>query len=1284
MTNNFQRIDSSGEEQGTEKDVVLHGDPVEAITANFGYNAAFVLSLFSEYQSNPSAVDLEWRNYFQSLTGNGDGTATVAYVQPEERAGRVEPQTNRSINQQTGEQTEVRPSAATSVPLALPSGVSASAPRADVATTSESITLRGAARKLIENMEASLTVPTATSQRQIPLKVLEENRTLINEYRLAYKRSKLSYTHLIAWAIVKALEKFPQLNDTFSVINGDPHRIKRPEVNLGLAVDIERPDGSRSLLVPNIKSANRMNFSEFFEAYNEVVRGARSGKLPVAAYQDTTITLTNPGTIGTTASNARLMAGQGLIIATGSIDYPAEYHGMASDALAQLGISKVTTLSSTYDHRIVQGAESGSLLAEIHSLLLGEDSFYDRVYSDLEIPYKPVRWAIDHNPTLLGGSHDREVIEKQARVLELINAYRVRGHLIADIDPLNMPRRSHPELEIESYGLTIWDLDREFITGGMGGAQSAPLRGILAMLRVAYCGKVGIEYRHIQDPREKAWIRDRVEEPVGLPPAEVRKQILWKLISAETFERFLHTKYLGQKRFSVEGGETIVALLDQLIEGAAKRGIEDITIGMSHRGRLNVLANVVGRFCERIFTIFEGSIHPDFPHDQGDVKYHQGAAGQRETSGRDVTITVAPNPSHLEFVDPVVEGMIRAKMDRMGRDSLKRALPVLIHGDAAFSGEGIVAETLNLAQLEGYRTGGTIHIVINNQIGFTTSPEDSRSSVYSTDVARMTQTPIFHVNGDDPDTAYKVLQIALDYRQEFHKDVVIDLIGFRRHGHNEADEPTYTHPLLYHRVRQHQGVRALYVQRLIKEKVIDEAGVEALMKQRVERYEAALMGAKEIVKRQPSEGIEIALRARATVDEISIETVATGVARETLQMISRSLTTVPEGFHANPKLVPMLNRRASMGAGEVPLDWSFAELLAFGSLAVEGIPVRLSGQDSGRGTFSQRHAIFYDNETGEPWIPLSHIAPDQARADVYDSLLSEAGVLGFEYGYSIAAPGALVLWEAQFGDFVNTAQVIIDQFIVSGEEKWNHLSRLVLLLPHGYEGQGPEHSSARPERFLQLCAKNNIQVVQCSTPAQYFHLLRRQMKQKASKPLVVFTPKSLLRLPAASSSLDELVNGHFQTVIDDTEAGDDRNTSCVIFCSGKIYYELLRARKNPDVRIVRLEQFYPFPYEVLGVCIERYSKARDWVWVQEEPQNMGAWCFLEPRFSKILPKGKKLHYIGRPASASTATGFSTIHQMEQQQIINEAFADMQPAEAKNLKELKTKAIKSKIESQEDA
>src|SRR5678816_660656 len=733
------------------------------------------------------------------------------------------------------------------------------------------------------------------------------------------------------------------------------------------------------------------------------------------------------------------------------------------------------------------------------------------------------------------------------------------------------------------------------------------LREILGVLQRAYCGKVGIEYRHIQSKEEKQWIRDQIRrefvEPEPLA-VDVKKRLLWKLISAEQFERFLHTKYLGQKRFSLEGCETIIPLLDRLIDGAAARGVEHITFGMAHRGRLNVLANVIGSLCERIFAAFEGSVHPEFPADEGDVKYHQGATGERVLAdGRRVELSLSPNPSHLEAVDPVVEGMVRATQDTLqGQRGATReqvidlALPVLLHGDAAFAGQGIVMETLNLAGLKGYRTGGTIHIIINNQIGFTTSPEAGRSTIYSTDVARMTQLPIFHINGDDPEAAYRVLQIALDYRQEFNKDVVLDLIGFRRLGHNETDEPSYTQPLMYARVKAHPGVRTVYAKRLINEGVVTEEEVKNLIDERVRRYEDALTNAKRKVAEEPAQ-------AQSRVEEMDgSEVITTAVSAETIKSIAHKIAVVPEGFHVNPKMVGQLARRAKMGEGSMPLDWAFAEAVAFGSLVLEGSRVRLSGQDSGRGTFSQRHAVLYDTQTGKSWTPLGELRSEskpEARFEVFDSSLSEEGVLGFEYGYTVVAREALVLWEAQFGDFVNGAQTIIDQYIAASEDKWRQTSRLTLLLPHGYEGQGPEHSSARLERFLQLCAENNLQVCYPSTPAQYFHLLRRQVRPGMERPLVVITPKSLLRLPAAASALDDFTSGGFLPVIDDREVANAKTVERVVLCSGKVYYDLVEARKKSgelQTCILRLEQFYPFPLKALKESLAAFPNATQIVW----------------------------------------------------------------------------------------
>ncbi len=1186
----------------------------QLIADEFGVNADYVLQLLRAFQQNPASVGEEWREYFIDLVGE-----SPTETQAQQVAARVE--------QKAAPQPRI--------------------------IEGEPMPLRGAALKIAENMQASLAVPTATSQRVIPIKLLDENRRLINDHLKASGR-KASFTHIIARAVIKALERFPALNDSFEELDGAPVRVRHAEVNLGIAVDVVRRDGSRSLLVPNIKGANKLDFSQLLLAYDDIISRAREGRLQIADFQSTTVSITNPGTIGTTASNPRLMQGQGAIIATGAIETPAEYRAMSREALSLLGISKVMTVTSTYDHRIIQGAESGAFLAYIEELMRGEHNFYDEIFAALAIPFRPYGWAIDVNPALLGEAYHRDEIGKQSRVFELINAYRVRGHLIADLDPLGWKEiQYHPELDIATYGLTVWDLDREFIASGLGGKETATLREIINLLRRYYCGKVGVEYRNIQDPEEKEWIRSRVERDAPAVSIETKNQILWKLISAEQFERFLGTKYLGQKRFSIEGNETVVALLDQLIESAARRSIVDITMGMSHRGRLNVIANVIGRFCERIFTSFEGSIHPRFPHDQGDVKYHQGASGLRETAeGHQVMLAVASNPSHLEFVDPVVEGIVRAKQDGTGNP--ERLLAVLLHGDAAFAGEGVVAETLNLSQLPGYATGGTIHIIVNNQLGFTTPPEEGRSSTYSTDIAKMIQAPIFHINSDDPESAYNTLQIALDYRMKFKKDVVLDVIGFRKLGHNEGDEPTYTQPVMYQRIREHPGVRELYARRLTAEGVIDEARVLELMEERMRRYENAQLGAKEIVARQ---GGEVAIPP-AQPDRESVEVIETGVDHHTLRVIGQTINTVPKSFNLNPKIVGLLARRAKMVEGEAAVDWAMAEALAFGSLIIEGTSVRISGQDTVRGTFSQRHAAFTDTATGEEWIPLKAMAAGDARFQIYDSPLSEAGALGFEYGYSVAAPDGLVLWEAQFGDFANAAQVIIDQFIASGEQKWNQPNRVVLLLPHGYEGQGPEHSSARLERYLQLCAEENMQVACCTTAAQYFHLLRRQARGEA-KPLVVMTPKSLLRLAEAASPIEEFTTGSFLPVIGDEEISPNL-VSRVVIASGKVYYDLAMERKkrgDTETAILRLEQFYPFPKRQLAEQLDLFSAAESVLWVQEEPRNQGGWSFVESRLRELIGDKKTLRYVGRWASASTATGSHTIHQMEQRQLVKDAFAD---------------------------
>ena len=1206
----------------------------EYISENFGANASYVEGLLTRYRSDPNSVDESWRTFFGDLFG---GEAQTSAVQPQPTAEKPAEKT--------------------------------AAPQPSVSADTQAKPITGASKKIVENMEQSLSVPTATSVRTMPVKVLEENRRIINEHLGSQGRGKVSYTHLIGWAIVRAMKIYPQMNFGYGLVNNAPSRLENESVNLGIAIDIEKKDGSRNLLVPNIKGANKMNFGEFFSAYNTTVKKARDGNLEIADFQATTVTLTNPGTIGTVSSTPRLMSGQSVIIATGAIEYPAEYQAMTDAALSQLGISKTITLTSTYDHRVIQGAESGLFLAKIHEFLIGQHNFYDEIFENLEINYPPLQLAKDFNPALFGGDATREQIEKQANVLQLINAYRIRGHLLADIDPLNMTSHYTPELDLDNYGLTIWDLDREFITGGLHGTKTATLREILSILRRAYCGKVGIEYRHIQSKTEKEWIREQIRQQfVDAEPidAEIRKELLKKLIEAEQFEQFLHKKYLGQKRFSLEGTETVIPLLDQLVENASEKGVEEIFMGMAHRGRLNVLSNIIDdSMAERIFTIFEGTSHPSFPADEGDVKYHQGALGNKKTkSGKEIKIQLSSNPSHLEFVDPVVEGMARARQDELlegdnitERDIVHdKILPVLLHGDAAFAGQGIVMETLQLASLRGYRTGGTIHIIINNQIGFTTTPEAGRSSIYSTDAAHITQTPVFHINGDDPEAAYRVVKIALDYRQEFNKDVVLDLVGFRRLGHNEGDEPSYTQPLMYARVKAHPGARHIYAQKLIREEAISEEDLNQMTAKTVEKYEGILQRAKQIASEKEAK-TQLAPPIR---DEDGSNVLETAITKETLQTVAEKISLVPDGFGINPKMVGQLARRAKMGTGETPMDWGFAEAIAFGSIVLEGASVRLSGQDSGRGTFSQRHALMYDTNTGKIWSPLGELASAEnpkARFRVFDSSLSENGVLGFEYGYSMMAKNNLVMWEAQFGDFGNGAQVIIDQYIAASEDKWQQKCRLVMLLPHGYEGQGPEHSSARLERYLQLCAENNLQVCYPTTPAQYFHMLRRQVKQEAARPLIVMTPKSLLRLPAASSTVEDLTSGGFQPVLDDAAILDKAKIKRIVLCSGKVFYDLEAARQDAlDARtaLLRLEQFYPFPATRLKEIFASYANASEIFWTQEEPKNMGGWTFVEERLREILPANVGLRYVGRAASASPATGSYAIHELEQKQIVEEA------------------------------
>ncbi len=1188
----------------------------------FGANTWFVEYLYKQYQENPADVPDQWRKFFGD-SGNKSN-------------GNVDEKLNASML------------AANEINLPKPS------------EDDETKIIAGSSAKILENMNSSLSIPVATSQRTIAVKLLEENRIIINKTLQQRNDGKVSYTHLISWAILRAVNNMPAMNNAYTILKNKPYLIKRKHVNLGLAIDIEKKDGSRSLIVPNIKNADQKNFKQFWEAYDDLVSRSRKGQIDPDEFLGTTITLTNPGTIGTITSIPRLMVGQGTIVATGSIQYPAEYQAMSPSTISTLGVSKVMNVSSTYDHRIIQGAESGLFLKDIAELLLGERNFYEEIFAALKIPHQPLSWKTDYSPGAFNKGANTEEIEKQARVLQFINLYRVRGHLIANLDPLGTPNTYHPELDPATYKLTFWDYDREFITGGFGGEQTATLRDIIDTLQKTYCEKIGIEYMHIQNPDEKSWLQSKMEPIKNMPDFEIetRKKILNKLIIAENFEHFIHNRFIGHKRFSIEGSETLIPVLDLILNKASEDNVHEVVLGMAHRGRLNVLANIIGKSFDSIFSEFEDIQDPNSIEGSGDVKYHLGASGRYETDGKEIAVSLASNPSHLEWVNPVVEGIVRAKQTRMNDSKEhKKVMPVLIHGDAAFAGQGVVAETLNLSQLSGYRTGGSIHIIINNQIGFTTTPEDARSSVYATDVAKMIQAPIFHVNGDDPEASLWVAMLAFEYRQKFNKDVVIDLFGYRRHGHNEGDEPGFTQPLLYEKIKSHSSVMKIYSEFLLKNGTLSKDELTKMNNEITDKLSEAFDKIKKKSAKFKAEApLAIPKEKMDAVEPIK----ETKISEETLSEIVRAITTEPTDFHLHPKLKKFLENRKNLIDGSIQADWAFAESLAFGSLLLEGTPVRLSGQDSVRGTFSQRHLALTDITTGEEYFYLNHIAKDQARLEALDSLLSEAAVLGFEYGYSSADPLALVIWEAQFGDFANGAQVIIDNFIVASDEKWKAPNSVVLLLPHGFEGQGPEHSSARLERFLILCAENNMKVCNPSTPAQYFHLLRRQILHAERKPLIVMTPKSLLRHPEAKSPKEEFINGKFDEVIDDNSIEKKKFVEKIILTSGKVYYDLLKYRienEIDDSAIVRVEQYYPYKSKKIKNILSSYPNAKTVRWVQEEPKNMGAWNFLAQRLYDDLAEGQKLKYVGRPESASPAVGSSSNSKKQQANLVKGAFGE---------------------------
>ncbi|WP_435874147.1 multifunctional oxoglutarate decarboxylase/oxoglutarate dehydrogenase thiamine pyrophosphate-binding subunit/dihydrolipoyllysine-residue succinyltransferase subunit [Nocardia fluminea] len=1231
--------------------------------------------MYQKFKQDPSSVDASWHeflaDYTPEATESGNSQAPAASTAPAAAAAPKAAAAQTPAPKAAVATAPPKPAPApAAAPAPAPAAKTVRAPQTTPAPVSnapattapkaaaagpENKVLRGPAAAIAKNMSASLTIPTATSVRAIPAKLMIDNRLVINNHLARTRGGKISFTHLLGYAIVQAIKSFPNMNRHFAEIDGKPNAVTPAHTNLGLAIDLAGKDGSRSLVVAAIKETEDMSFGQFHAAYEDIVRRAREGKLGADDFSGVTISLTNPGTIGTVHSVPRLMPGQGAIIGAGAMEYPAEFQGMSDERIADIGVGKLMTLTSTYDHRIIQGAESGDFLRTIHNLLIS-DEFYDEIFHGLGVPYEPIRWRKDISA---------RGVDKSARVLEMIAAYRNRGHLMADTDPLRLVKdkfRSHPDLDVTQHGLTLWDLDRTFDVGGFHGQERMKLRDVLSILRDAYCRHVGVEYTHILETEQLEWMQERVEQKHVKPTVAQQKYILNRLNAAEAFETFLQTKYVGQKRFSLEGAEAVIPMMDATIDQCAEYGLDEVVIGMPHRGRLNVLANIVGKPYSKIFTEFEGNMNPAATHGSGDVKYHLGAHGQylQMFGDNEIEVSLTANPSHLEAVDPVLEGLVRAKQDLLdkgdGPDGFS-VMPLMLHGDAAFAGQGVVAETLNLSGLRGYRVGGTIHIVVNNQIGFTTAPENSRSTEYSTDIAKFIGAPIFHVNGDDPEACDWVARLAVDFRQKFRKDVVIDLVCYRRRGHNEGDDPSMTQPEMYDIIDTKRSVRKAYTESLIGRGDISMKEAEDALRDYQGQLERVFNEVRELEKYipEPSESVEDDQKVPATV--------VTAVDKSVLQRIGDAFLNTPDGFNVHPRVKPVLEKRREM-AYEGKVDWAFAELLAFGSLIDQGHDVRLTGQDSRRGTFTQRHSVIIDRINAVEYTPLHNIGSENPGwFAVHDSALSEYAAVGFEYGYSLGNPNALVLWEAQFGDFVNGAQSIIDEFISSGEAKWGQLSDVVLLLPHGHEGQGPDHTSGRIERFLQLCAEGSMTVAVPSTPANYFHLLRRHALDGIRRPLIVFTPKSMLRNKAVVSDVKDFTESKFRSVFDEPTyeqgIGDTTKVKRILLTSGKLYYELAAEKakhKREDVAIVRIEQLYPIPTYRLNEALAKYPNATDIAWVQEEPANQGAWPFFGLNLPEVLPERLgRLRRISRRAMSAPSSGSSKVHAVEQAEIIGEAF-----------------------------
>ena len=1202
----------------------------------FGDNVWLIEDLHDKFLADPASVSAEWAEYFRSRAAAKP--TPVATVERREQSDDA-PITPGGASGLTADvpNPRVRPEAP------------ANAPNRTV--------LKGAAAATARNMGESLGVPTATSMRAVPMKLAIDQRATINNVLRRSRGGKVSFTHLIAWAMVQAIKTVPAMNYSYDEDAGRPVLVENSSVNLGIAIDLARPDGTRRLMVPSIKDAQNLDFSQFWVAYEELVRKARDNKLTPDDFAGTTVTITNPGGIGTNASVPRLMPGQGVILGVGSIEFPAQFEGTSGQSIANVGVSKITTLTSTYDHRIIQGAQSGEFLARIHELLLGADGFYEDIFEALRISYPPLKWARDITTSR---SHQ---LSKGARVIGLIEAYRQFGHLQADIDPLEYRPRYVRDLDLATHGLTLWDLDREFPAGNLGGLalQFMTLREIIDLLRDSYCHTLGIEYMHIQNPEQRAWIRAQFERPHTPRPREEQLRILDQLSEAEVFETFLQTKYVGQTRFSLEGAESAIVILAEICESAADQGLAEVCIGMPHRGRLNVLTNIVGKLYSQVFREFDNRA-PEHDEISGDVKYHLGAEGEYTTvAGGRIKTSVAANPSHLEAVNPVLEGSARAKNDRQPDPSTHPILPVLMHGDASFAGQGIVYETLQMSQLRAYRTGGTIHLVVNNQVGFTTAPIEARSSVYSTDVAKSVQAPVVHVNGDDPDACARAAEFAFAFRQKFNKDVVIDMVCYRRRGHNEGDDPSFTQPQMYDLIEAKRPVRKLFTESLIGRGDISITDAEKAVNKFRDRLEEVFANVRDPhVPREPDAYHIVPEYPKKLMSEVTPRATT-----DQFATIASVYTNLPDGFQVHPKVKPQLERRAA-SIIEGPIDWATAELLAFGTLLMEGRPVRITGQDARRGTFSQRFGAIVDRVTNESWVPLKHLSDDQAPFDIFDSFLSEYAVLGFEYGYSLAAPEALVCWEAQYGDFASGAQTIIDEFVASGQVKWSQRSGVVLLLPHGYEGQGPDHSSSRMERFLELYHDGNMAIAQPSTPASHYHLLRTHAYVHWHRPLVIATPKSMLRNKLAVSAVTDFIDGDWHPALADPTIDDTSAVEKVLICSGKVRWDLVneRTRRELDgkVAILSLERIAPLPTDALAELLQPYAHVSDVRFVQDEPANQGPWPFLNRHLPAALSAklGRTFTWrgISRPAASAPSVGSHKVHVAQAERLMEFAFGDL--------------------------